>query len=345
MREQIQMNPVYQREGDIWTPEKREMLIDTVINGFDVPKIYMHKFTTPLEKDGATFEYAVIDGKQRLKTIWDFIRGRFALAEEFEYFKDPKVQLRKLTYADLARDFPEIKTDFDSYKLDIVTIETNDIELIEDMFSRLNEAVTLNAAEKRNARGGLLPIAVREISERPFFKQKLPFSNKRYRHYDLIAKMLLIANRDSISDTKKAYLDKFFELHATSGSDVVSPIRHIVEATTDAMNKIFVDSDPLLRSVGMVVLYYIMFKRACEKGLVPLITRPKLDAFEEARKDNRTTAEESISKADYHLLEFDRYTQSPNDGIAMRFRLSVIDGKVFEGKLGFVDASENSEVD
>jgi hypothetical protein len=57
------MNPVYQREGDIWDREKRQLLIDTILNQFDVPKIYLHKFLQPIERDGRTLEYAVIDGK------------------------------------------------------------------------------------------------------------------------------------------------------------------------------------------------------------------------------------------------------------------------------------------
>ena len=48
MRDRIKMDPVYQRQGDIWTLEKRRLLIDTMINGFDVPKLYLHKFQTPL---------------------------------------------------------------------------------------------------------------------------------------------------------------------------------------------------------------------------------------------------------------------------------------------------------
>jgi hypothetical protein len=35
------------------------------------------------------------------------------------------------------------------------------------------------------------------------------------------------------------------------------------------------------------------------------------------------------------LLEFDRYTQSLNDAGAMKFRLKVIDRKVFSGRFGF----------
>jgi len=46
-------------------------------------------------------------------------------------------------------------------------------------------------------------------------------------------------------------------------------------------------------------------------------------------------AETDISRANYRLLEFDRFTQSPNDGYAMEIRLRVIDETVFGSKFEF----------
>lgn len=335
MRERIDINPVYQREGDIWTLEKRQLLIDTIINGFDVPKIYMHKFAEPTTVNGVTYEYAVIDGKQRLTTMWDFIQGKFALKSDFSYLRDDSVDASNFTYADLSSKYPDIKSDLDSYTLQIITIETRDTELIEDMFSRLNEAMPLNAAEKRNARPGPLPAAVRALAGNALFTAKIPFGNQRYRHLDLAAKMLLLASRENVADTKKAYIDAFFDRNAKSTEADIEP--HVTKATAvlDAMAGIFVDRDPLLRSVGMIILYFLMFEKAIGLGKSTLITRPKLVDFEDARQANRTSAESDIAAANYKLLEFDRYTQSPNDGVALRFRLAVIDEFAMGGELGF----------
>jgi hypothetical protein len=267
--------------------------------------------------------------------MWSFIQGKFALPSDFSYVKNEKLNLTNLTYADIARDFPDIKTDFDSYKLDVVTIETNDIELIEDMFSRLNEAMPLNAAEKRNARPGPLPEAVRNLVAQGFFTNKLPFSNRRYRHFDLAAKMLLLVSRDAIGDTKKAYIDRFFEKHASSSPQDIADIVGKVEAATNAMESLFIDKDPLLRSVGMVILYFLVFERATARNILHLATRPLFLSFDEERRRNREKSEVNIADGEYSLLEFDRYTQSPNDGIALKYRLAVIDQKTFGGQLGF----------
>lgn len=335
LRERIQMDPVYQRESDIWTLEKKQLLIDTIINGFDVPKIYMHKFTSQLPAPTPGLEYAVIDGKQRLSAIWDFIQGNISLSSEFAYVRQEGIDLSGFTYADLSQEFPDIKADFDSYHLSVVTIETDEIELVEDMFSRLNEAMPLNAAEKRNARPGPLPEAVRHLCNKVLFIDKIPFTNRRYRHFDLGAKMLYLASRDTVADTKKAYIDRFFEAHRFSQPGDINLFVTKANVIVDAMASIFVDKDPLLRSVGMISLYYLLFERAIDEGKEALITREALDGFEKIRLKNRVKAEINIAEADYKLLEFDRYTQSPNDAIAMRFRLAVIDQVLFNQDLGF----------
>jgi hypothetical protein len=333
------MSPLYQREGDIWNLDKRQLLIDTIINEFDVPKIYLHKFVQPIERDGRICEFAVIDGKQRLEAMWSFIDGKFALAADFSYLKDdeadPKVEAAGLTYADLARKYPNVKTDFDSYGLDVVCIETADVEIIEDLFSRLNEAVPLSAPEKRNALPGPLLPAVRRLARHEFFTVKLPFTNRRYRHYDLAAKMLLLVSRDEVTDTKKAYIDEFFRQGRTIGPAAVDGYIAEIEDILDAMNKIFTDNDNLLRQVGMTVLYFHLFRRARSTGQLNLLNREAFLKFDQDRFNNRAIAETDIARADYKLLEFDRFTQSPNDAYAMRIRLAVIDDWAFRGRLGF----------
>ena len=339
MRDRINMNPVYQRQGDIWNREKRQLLIDTIINGFDVPKLYLHKFRVPETDGDATYDYAMIDGKQRVEAIFSFIENRFPLDDTFRYLKDPPFDLNGLTYRELGKGYPEIKADFDAYNLDVVTVETDDTELIEDLFSRLNEAVPLNAAEKRNARPGPLPRLVRELSQHGFFTEKLPFGNSRYRHFDIMAKMLLMASRKTVADTKKAYLDRFFEDHAESSDADVAHFGETVRIILNQMHSTFTDGDILLRSVGMISLYFLLFEHAIEKDCVRILNRAEFSRFEEERQRNRREAEKDISEANYGLLEFDRYAQSPNDGIALRYRLAVMDSHTFGGQLGFADDS------
>jgi hypothetical protein len=333
MRDVINVNPDYQRHGDVWNSEKKQLLIDTIINRFDVPKIYLHKYTRPEEINGKLYEYSIIDGKQRLSTIWDFIDGKFPLATDFEYFGDKTVQIGGMTYKDFSSKYPDIKSDFDSFPLIVVEVETDDIEMIEEMFSRLNEAVALNAPEKRNAYGGPIPKSVRDLCNMDFFLDKLPFNNSRYRHFDLATKFLYAVEANKIVETKKIFLDRFVDKYAKENREEELKFVSDTKAIVKDMSGVFVDKDSLLRSTGMVMLYFYLFKWAREQGWLKEVERTKLERFEKLRADNRDLAKNDLAKADYDLIQFDKYTQSPNDKNALEFRLEILLKTIFNKRI------------
>lgn len=331
LRNRINSNPEYQRQSDIWTLEKQQLLIDTILNKFDVPKIYLHKYTRTETVDDNEFDYSIIDGKQRLHTIWDFIVGKFKLSEDFEYFSDLSVNAKGMTYQEISSKYPDIKADFDSFQLVTVEIQTDDNLMIEEMFSRLNEAVPLNAPEKRNAYGGPIPKLIREICGLSFFTDKIPYPDKRYRHYDLATKFLYIESNGKILDTKKVYLDKFVQNYASNqGQDLA--FSENTRKILGCMCHVFEDKDVMLRSTGMTMVYYYLFKQAVHQNWVETITRAALAEFDELRLKNRDIARSDISSADYDLLEFDKYAQSPNDKYAMEIRLKILLKNVFDRK-------------
>jgi hypothetical protein len=323
-RQTLQLDPTYQRLGDIWTIEKRQLLIDSILNGFDIPKIYLHEFF-PGPTSSEDYRFAIIDGKQRLTSIWGFIDNEFPLSEDITLIREPDAKVAGLTYEELSGKYPRISTRFDATSLPIIAVQTDDTDLIEDMFSRLNEAVPLNAAEKRNAFRGPLPPLIRQLARLRFFTKKLPSENTRYRHYDTAAKFLYFEHSKGVTDTKKAYLDEFVRNYRDKEkAEAAKDLYEQSERVLSAMTKVFTDNDPLLRPVGMLVLYYLLFREQIQtNGLAP-IERSKLVAFEEARKENRLVAEGDISNANYELLEFDRYSQSPNDEVALKYRLKVL---------------------
>ena len=325
LRDVIWFDPPYQRMSDMWSLEKRQLLVDSILNGYDIPKLYFHEFFPAKQVSGKTYKYAIVDGKQRLQTVCSYIEGRFSLATDMEYIADAAIKVGGLTYKELARKYPDLKTRFDGFVLPIVAILTDDTELIEDMFSRLNEAIPLNAPEKRNAFGGPIPAIVRQLAKARFFKQKLPFDNRRYRHFDLATKFLYIVYKGHIADTKKVYLDEFVRSHGKNDDiDSAKELAKKTSAVLEMMATVFVDEDVLLRSAGTVVLYYFLFFDAVTNGWVDDIKRSGLDAFEAKRKTNHSLAERDVAGADYRLLEYDRLTQSPNDSVALRFRYAVL---------------------
>ena len=316
-RERIFLDPPYQRASEVWDLYKKQLLIDSLLNGFDIPKLYFHEYEKAELHDGRLCKYAIIDGKQRLSAIWEFMNGDFALNSDIEYMRDNKVKLAGLKYDDLSREHPTIQARLTGRSLTIVTIRTDDTDIIDDMFSRLNEAVPLNAAEKRNAFGGPLPQIIRHVASTKFFK-KVRIPKKRYRHYDLACKFLFLEDQGGSAETKKVRLDNFVKEYKKKRlSKKAEQLETKVQVTLDRMSKVFTEKDPLLQSPAMAVTYFLLFR---EKE----VSRNDLLKFEEELSNNQKLAKQNLAAADADLVEFDRLSQAPNDKSAIEYRLRVL---------------------
>ena len=329
-RDVIDTDPEYQRRGEVWSEEKRQLLIDSILNDYDIPKIYFHSFKKPKKKeaDEKEYLYAIIDGKQRIETIWMFLENKFALDPDFKYIRDEKVKAGGLMYNELGTKYPKLKVIFDSFVLPIICVETDEIAVIEDMFSRLNEAVPLNAAEKRNAMGGPMPQIIRDVSEHKFFDEKVRFTDRRYQFKEEAARLLFL--EDSLSkkklvDTKKVYLDNFVVWYKKNPDQDPAPLAKAVKGVLNVMYNIFDKEDRLLRSQAAVPIYYLLIKLAVRQGAINSITRAKLSEFSAKVESNRELAETDLPKADFELLEYDRLSiQGTNDASSIRERVRII---------------------
>ncbi|MEP4786256.1 MAG: DUF262 domain-containing protein, partial [Gilvibacter sp.] len=320
----------YQRQGSVWTLEKKQLLIDSILNDYDLPKIYFHELEGS-EIKSAGYRFSVIDGRQRLETIWAFLDDEFTLADDFEYQRDRKIDLAGLSYNDIANQYPKIKIKIDSFVLPIVTVTTSDgdLDLIEDMFSRLNEAVPLNAAEKRNAFTGPMVLAIRKVSTHPFFNDSVRFSNKRYQYLEISARMLLtehsLQRTGKLTDTKKVYLDSMTKDYVGTNSRVPAKLRAKVIPVLNAMKETFTKKDELLAAQGNMIIYYLIHRFAMENDELSKITRNKLLKFRKKLAKNRKIAEESYTDSSFALLEYDRLSQQgTNDASNIKERYSIL---------------------
>ena len=330
-REFINVAPSYQRKGDVWPLEKKQLLIDSVLNDYDIPKLYFHSLSLPQKKkEGGRYDYAIIDGRQRIETLWNFLDNSFSLAKDFFYLGDKNVKAGGLSYSELAEKYPRLKIRFDSYTLPIICVETEDTELIEDMFSRLNEAVPLNAAEKRGAIGGPLAKNINTLSGHTFFKERVKFSDGRYRYREIAARLLFLEYSKlvykRIVDTKKPYLDDMVRKAKEGKFQESVQITSLVNETLNTMNAVFEAHDPLLRAQAAIPVYYLVAQTAIRKNKLSRLKRKKIEDFFEELRVNRAIAEEDLSEANFEYLEFDRMSQQgTNDAPSIRERARILE--------------------
>lgn len=191
----LELRPDFQR-NEVWTQAAQIMLIDTILKGIPIPKIYIKSIV----KDEKTYRI-VVDGQQRLTAILKFVRDEFPLKKPYngEYLNMKYSQLPK-----------EERDKFIRYKIDINEIFNPTDEEIRDLYSRVNKyTVQLNKQELRKADfpGDFISLAER-LSENDFFEKSGIFTVKQRRRMldvEFIEELLTILVK-GVQD-KKDYID------------------------------------------------------------------------------------------------------------------------------------------
>jgi len=167
--------PEWQRQ-EVWSRSKKQNLIDTLLRGWRLPKFYFLKMSDDPE------EYEVVDGQQRLVTVFEFFGNELPLAE-----KTAK-EFGGTYYKDLPDDVVDA---FDDYEIEFDEIEDATEEEVKEFFQRLQEGLPLTSAEKLNSIHSKLRDFVLKHTKHRFFK-KIGASDRRYGHFDILAKVAAI---------------------------------------------------------------------------------------------------------------------------------------------------------
>lgn len=324
-RHKIDWDPPYQRRGRLWSDTDKAYLIDSILNDYDIPKLYLADFTwrdSPLNKK--QLPYAIIDGKQRFETIFEFFDGKLVLNDDFVYIEDPSITLRGLGYKDLVDGFPEIAEKFDTATLTVMSVFAENEGRINELFVRLNRSKPLTGAEVRNAMKGPAPAIIRSVAKHQFFSEFVRFSVSRGADLNATAKLMLFEFHRGPQETKKRNLDRFVANAAKQRDSVELAARRVADGLEN-MCEIFLPKDILLTSAGVIPVYYWFIRNVTPRRHSKI--RAFLVEFENSRRENRRIAQaegESSKKIDKQLIEYDRLNRSVNDLQSQVFRCEVL---------------------
>ena len=88
---ELSIQPKYQRRRTTWPLNAKTALIDTILNNFPIPPIYLRDFVN----DEGKRKKEIIDGQQRISTIVEYYRNEFPLSKNIydddlsgAYFRD-----------------------------------------------------------------------------------------------------------------------------------------------------------------------------------------------------------------------------------------------------------------
>lgn len=209
-------DPEYQRRGDVWNESKKSFLIDTIFKNFPMPPIFLHQHID--DSSGSTV-YEVIDGKQRLQSIIDFIEGKISLPNTFSEDSLGNESLNGIKFSDLeAPELSEYKKLFWRYNITIEYIDSDDSSIINNVFDRLNRnGEPLNAQELRKAKyyQSCLYRMAEELSGLGYWKKHLAnLKINRYDDVEFVSELLFVIIKDCINDASmRNKLDELYDVY------------------------------------------------------------------------------------------------------------------------------------
>src|SRR5574340_1262434 len=191
--------PDWQRE-EVWPQDKKQMLIDTILRGWKLPKFYFLRVSSDPD------EYEVVDGQQRLMAIFEFFDNELPLSDESA----------RLFKARQYKDLSDTLSDrFADYEIDYDEITDADEKDLKEFFQRLQRGLPLTSSEKLNSVHSNLRDFVRKLAKHKFMREKLSINDKRYAHFDIVAKVTALEIEGVDSELRYDDLKRVFDSQAS----------------------------------------------------------------------------------------------------------------------------------
>jgi hypothetical protein len=249
LRKRLNPNPPYQRMPGVWNVQKQERLIDSILRGFDIPKFYI------APSSDSRFDWEIVDGQQRVRAIWDFLEGIFPLAKNATYSD----------WGNLAgkhyRDLPfQVQQHIGQFNLDFVVIKDATRDELEEMFRRLQEGVSMNPAEYRNAISGNMRDFIADLGNgHKIFKLIHRVKRDRFGWHDLAAHVVCLELAKGPTDVKAANLRQMYEKNKDFDQNGTTAKR--VKRILNYMRDVLVNRPPEMDiKWGFVDLYLLISK-------------------------------------------------------------------------------------
>jgi len=247
LRDKIDPSPQFQR-GPVWRLPDKQLLIDSILRGLDIPKIYLWV------NQGGGYEYSVADGQQRLRAIWGYLDNEFALGDASDNLLWPRS-----SFDDLPE---EGKKEMLQFKIVTAVVSDAAHSEVRELFLRLQKGMRLLPPEIRNAIPSQLGDTIRAIAGNHGLFQGTTntFPAARRKPDDLVAHAFLLELRGGAAkDLKAPELREMYEEYA---SGVGAAIERKVYRTLDYMGEMQSARPKCIRTKwGFVDLYWIISER------------------------------------------------------------------------------------
>ncbi|MEU0559888.1 DUF262 domain-containing protein [Dactylosporangium sp. NPDC006015] len=253
---EIDLQPDFQR-GIAWNEQKQAKLIDTILRGWSVPPMHFLVYSNET--------MAVLDGQQRLTSIWRFVRDKIRVGEFLPV--DPRL-------AGLAgKLFSELDTEtqrrINNYTIRSYRLHDYMPEEPHELFFRLNQPTGLTQAEKRNALMGSSRSQVRQLTkyveQLGWDRQLIGFENARLAYDDILARACVYLQEGTLRiSTNAARLEQQFRSADGFAQKTVERLYQTVELLTDQIRPL---SGSIRLNKATLLSWLLFFARGIKLGV------------------------------------------------------------------------------
>ena len=330
-KETLSFNHPIQRQSAQWSNEQQSLLIHSMLDNFPVPAVFIHK-TESVEVDSRgrhSYAYSVLDGKQRMTTVFSYIDGEFALADD-----TPNVTIEDTEYEIAGKYFDDLDEDVQQeilrFKFNIQVFEDVTDEVIEEIFFRLNNSTPLTKPQKAKPLMGVSnSIFINEILENRFFKEKCNFTKRQLVQSadlcTLLQGMMLLDYQYRGYDFPNISDDEVMTYSKWINGNYPDECRCRLKKIVAFLDNIFYMKDQNLRKINIPVLF-LMADKALNLSISGTNFRRWYCDFFEKHKDEYNQycssgsikKEKTMGRIDVMERYFDDYFRAEVEGTAGR---------------------------
>lgn len=321
-RELLNLSPPYQRRS-VWNQQYREYFIETILLGYPAPAIFLHE---DIRTDG-TASYDVVDGKQRLTAIFEFVAGHYPVSEGsvLERFQ--------------GKYFPalddEVKKSFWTYQFLVEYLPVTDEATLNNVFDRINRNVAkLTKQELRHAKfDGRFARAADDMTELveselpsnvPHFA---PSSKRQMKDVELVAQLLLLIENGPQAFSQEEIDEAYSERDQAWGAETTAKAKFT--ETIAYLKQLF--ADPLLsgfptpvRRIRNQADFYSLFGAVINLHAINRLPSPGQAAERLANFLETVTDEKVRHQLKSASAYFDAARSASNDARQRNTRINII---------------------
>lgn len=278
--------PDWQR-GEVWDKSKKQDLIDSILRGWKLPKFYFVKTSED--------EYEVLDGQQRLRTIYEFFSNELSLSQL------SAAEFGGKFYKDVSQRASDA---FDDFEIEYDEIEDAEDEELKLFFQRLQAGLPLTSSERLNAVHSKLRDFCKETAEHSFFGEKVSFPDTRYAHFDVVAKTAAVEIEGLKAGLRFEDLKAIFE--SQRNFSATSAIAKRIKSALDFVDRAFPTKSPHLRSRTIAQSLITLACRLVETGRAGGLESDLRVFFEDFSRELSRQVELGQSATDSDYVMFQR---------------------------------------